>query len=118
MFAFETHFGNMPNTVWHTVSNSPSSHNLSGNLVLCSLDKNKKMFPAQVMQKNTLPDNATKMGMLRPIVDRVEQLLVAHEEDSAWPDKATTNKAPVLSAQKKYYHLFGKKSIDLIGTQF
>ena len=114
MFAFETHFGNMPNTFWHTVSSSPSSHNFSGNLVLCFLDKNKKMFRAQVMQKNTLPDNASKMD----IYDRVEQLLVAHEEDSAWPDKATTNKAPVLGAQKKCYHLFGKKSIDLIGTQF
>ena len=86
--------------------------------MLCFVDENKKMFPAQVMQNYTLTDNETTMGTY----DRIEHPLVAHRENSAGPSKVTPNKVPVLSAHKKGYHKFRRnqdrlKSVKLFGKK-
>ena len=45
---FEVYFGCKTNTIWHSTTRSASSKNLRWNIVLFSLDRKKRMFPAKV----------------------------------------------------------------------
>ena len=58
---FEAYFGHKPNTVWHRIAKAATVKNLSLSTVLCFLNKNNKIFPAQVMQNYALPDNDSIM---------------------------------------------------------
>ena len=60
---FEEHVGRKPNNVCLTVANGASSSNLIWRNVLYSLDRNKKMFLARVIQENASPNDKSKKGM-------------------------------------------------------
>ena len=65
---FEAHFCRKLNKIWHTVAKTASVKKLSWKTVLCFLHENKKMFPAQLKQNYTLPDDTTTTGTF----DRIE----------------------------------------------
>ena len=91
---FEAHFYCKPNIVWHSITHAASTDNLTWKNALFSLDRNKKMFPAKVMQNYGEPNDAT-MGTY----DRIEHPLVSGMSVSKSAQEATI--APVLQVQAK-----------------